>query len=120
MNHLFKKIDEKKALLNKLRPLSPDALKKLMEWFRIELTYSSNALEGNTLTASETAIVVEKGLTIGGKTVREHLEAIGHAHAFDYMLELVREKRENITLHDIYSLHRLILYKIDEQNAGKL
>ena len=79
MNDILKRIEEKKHKLDGYRPLPTELVQNLYEWFKIELTYTSNALEGNTLTASETAMVVEKGTTIGGKTVREHLEAINHA-----------------------------------------
>lgn len=113
-------IDEKKQKLDALRPLPPALVKNLAEWFKIELTYSSNAIEGNTLTKNETALVVEKGLTIGGKSVREHLEAIQLAHALDYIKELAHKtNRTDITLHDIFHLHYLILKKIDDNNAGK-
>ncbi len=65
--------------------MQPELIQNLQEWFAIDLTYNSNAIEGNSLTAAETAVVVEKGLTIGRKTVKEHLEAINHTHALDYI-----------------------------------
>lgn len=71
----YKKLTEKKKILDKHRPFDAALVKNLEEWFRIELTYTSNAIEGNTLSRAETALVVEKGLTIGGKTITEHLEA---------------------------------------------
>lgn len=102
---LLDELSKKKAQLDSFRPLPKELVKNLNEWFKIKLTYSSNALEGNTLTYSETALVVEKGLTIGGKTVKEHLEAIGHAEAFDYILELakLKKKRINVTRYSQYS-----------------
>ena len=69
MNKLLKEIENKKKLLDAARPLPPELVKNLDEWFTIEQTYSSNAIEGNTLTRSETALVVEKGLTIHGKSL---------------------------------------------------
>jgi Fic family protein len=72
------RLRRKKQQLDRLRPLSPRSLAALAAWYDVELTYSSNAIEGNTLTRSETAIVLEKGLTIGGKPLKDHLEAIGH------------------------------------------
>ena len=90
----------------------------MQEWFRIELTYNSNALEGNTLTKRETALVVEEGLTIGGKSLKDHLEAINHAYALDYIKELATKKRSEITLTDILNIHRLILKGIDDAHAG--
>lgn len=113
-------LDAKKAILDSYRPLPPELIKNLQEWLRIELTYSSNALEGNTLTSSETALVVEKGITIGGKSVQEHLEAINHAHAFDFIMAIAQNKHEPITWHDILSIHQLILHAIDDQHAGKV
>jgi Fic family protein len=71
----FEDLTAKKAELDALRPLPAAQLRNLEEWFRVELTYTSNAIEGNTLTRAETALVVEKGLTVGGKTLVEHLEA---------------------------------------------
>jgi hypothetical protein len=75
----YKKLTEKKKILDKNRPFDKAIIKNLEEWFRIELTYSSNAIEGNTLSRAETALVVEKGLTIGGKSITEHLEATNQA-----------------------------------------
>jgi len=115
----LQKLDEKKITLDSYRPLSPDLINNLNEWYKIELTYTSNALEGNTLTSSETALVVEKGITVGGKTLQEHLEAINHAFAFDYILELAQSNRQDITVHTILMIHQLILKKIDDKNAGK-
>ena len=63
-------------------------VKNLDDWFRVELSYTSNAIEGNTLTRRETALVVEKGLTVGGKSLQEHLEACNHAYALDWVREL--------------------------------
>ncbi len=111
-------LSELKEKLDALRPLPLEVVRNLDEWFRIETTYSSNALEGNTLTASETAIVVEKGLTIGGKTVREHLEAINHAFAFDFILSLAGGATDVLQLRDIRAIHQLILKGIDDVSAG--
>ena len=75
----------KKSALDVLRPFPPELVKNLDDWFRVELTFTSNAIEGNTLTRRETAIVIEKGLAIGGKSLKEHLEATNHAKALDYI-----------------------------------
>jgi Fic family protein len=111
--------DELKAQFDHFRPLPPELVKNLNEWFRIELTYTSNAIEGNTLTRSETALVVEKGITVKGKSVVEHLEAINHAEALDFIIGLVDKSHEDITKRDILDIHSLILKKIDDSNAGK-
>ena len=122
MNHSLKEWEHilkvKKEKLDNLRPLPPELVKNLSEWFTIELTYNSNAIEGNTLSKSETAMVVQKGLTIGGKTVTEHLEAINHAFALDFIRELAQKSHKDITLSDILDIHRLVLKGIDDKNAG--
>lgn len=113
---LLAKIDELHNQINSLRPLSRETVSSLKEYYKIGLTWSSNALEGNTLTESETKVVIEDGLTIGGKPLRDHLEAQGHAGAFDYMFELVN--KSSISEDDILALHRLFYRKIDDDNAG--
>ena len=95
-------------------------MENLYKWFKVELTYSSNAIEGNTLTKSETALVVEEGITIKGKPVKDHLEAINYAFALDFVKELAVKKKEDITLSDILDIHRLVLRTIDDANAGRL
>lgn len=113
-------ITEKKGQLQKLRALSADYLKNLENWFRVELTYNSNAIEGNTLNRRETALVIEKGITVKGKTLTEHLEAINHAEALDYIKDLAgKTKRTQLTKTDTLNIHKLILQKIDDKNAGK-
>ncbi len=99
------------------RPLDSYEVKQLKEYYRIGLTYSSNALEGNSLTESETKVVLENGITIGGKPLKDHLEAIGHSEAFDLLYKLV--ERQEITEADILDLHRLFYYRIDSESAGK-
>lgn len=112
-------IEEKKQRLDAYGPLSLDLVKNLREWFKIELTYTSNAIEGNTLSRAETALVVEKGITVDGKTLQEHLEAVNHAQAFDWVMELVSSTKQDITESTILDLHQLILQKIDDTNAGR-
>jgi Fic family protein len=97
----------------------PAALvRNLDDWFRVELTYTSNAIEGNTLTRRETALVVEKGLTVGGKSLIEHLEATNHAHALDWVKSQVERKRHPLSENDILHIHNLILKGIDDTHAG--
>ena len=104
---LFIHIDALKARLDKLRPLSPDLVDNLREVYDIRLTYHSNAIEGNTLTQSETQIVVEKGITIGGKPLKDHLEAINHVEAIDFIRNLAEEDRI-MTEWDIRQIHGLV------------
>ena len=113
----FAQNDEYKAKINSLRPLSIDALKQLKEYYKIGLTYSSNALEGNTLTLVETKVVLEDGITIGGKSLKDHYETVGHAKAFDKIIELANNK--TFTEANIKLLHRLFYEKIDSEKAGK-
>lgn len=119
MEDILRQLTEKKQRMDGYRPLPAELVKNLDEWLRVELTYTSNAIEGNTLTRQETALVIEKGLTVGGKTLKEHLEATNHAEALDYLKKLVTKKPREITEHDILDIHRIILQKIDEQNAGR-
>lgn len=99
-----------------LRPFPDETLKSLREYYRIGLTYSSNALEGNSLTESETKVVIEDGLTIEGKPLRDMYEAVGHAHAYDYIHTLSTNKP--LEESDILELHRLFYEKIDSEKAG--
>src|SRR5659263_105969 len=90
---LLSRINEKMNRLNSLRPLPDDAVNKLHEEMRLLHTYHSNAIEGNTLTLQETKLVLEEGITIGGKSLREHLEATNNAKAFDIMENIARKKK---------------------------
>ncbi|MEK7059776.1 MAG: Fic family protein [Patescibacteria group bacterium] len=120
LDQLLAIISDKKRKLDAKRPLDAALLKNLTEWFRVELTYNSNAIEGNTLTRSETALVIEKGLTVKGKSLDEHLEAVNHAEALDYIQELAtKTKRSELTKHDLLSIHQLILNKVNSQDAGR-
>ena len=118
----FKSLTQKKAQLDQFRNkgsgLSPALVANLDDWFRVELTYTSNAIEGNTLTRQETALVVEKGLTVGGKSLKEHLEATNHASALDWVRHLVGGRKKTVSEKDILSIHNLILKGIDDTNAG--
>jgi Fic family protein len=118
INKLLEKLSKYKKELDSLRPLPQANLAKLKEYFDVELTYNSNAIEGNTLTLGETKLVILEGITIGGKSVKEHLEALNHKKAIDYLELIVLEKQE-ISEKLILELHRLILREIDDENAGK-
>jgi Fic family protein len=85
LDDLIARIAEKKAAFDRLRPLSTGALRQLQKHFDVELTYTSNAIEGNTLTLRKTAEVIEHGLTVGGKRLRDHLEAVDHYEALQWM-----------------------------------
>lgn len=115
MNNKYAYLDELKSRLDRLRNLQSD---KVAKAFDIEYTYESNKIEGNTLTLQETALVIEKGLTIGGKSLNEHLEAINHQHAIEYIKELAK-RNESITERDLLQIHYLILQGINNDQAGK-
>lgn len=119
MNNKLIQLTAKKQKLDGFRPLPPELVRNLDEWFKIELTYTSNAIEGNTLTRAETALVVEKGLTVKGKSLTEHLEATNHVEALEYVKTLVGKKRQEITEKDISDIHRLILNNIETDIAGR-
>ncbi len=114
LQNLVSEVDNLKSRLHQYRHLQSD---KVTKAFELEYTYESNRIEGNTLTLQETALVVEKGLTIGGKTLQEHLEAINHTHALDYVKELVQDKTP-FTETILLNIHKLILQSIDNTNAG--
>jgi len=111
------KCDEQKKEIDSHRPFTIEQAKHLKDHFRIGLTYSSNALEGNTLTLIETKVIIEDGLTIGGKSLIEIDEATGHARAYDFIFELM--KNNNVTLCDVLKIHKLFSQNIDPDNAGK-
>lgn len=112
-------LQAKKQRLDEHKPFSKELINNLDEWFRIELTYTSNAIEGNTLTRQETALVIEKGITVQGKSLTEHQEAINHAQAWDFIHNLVDKNRKELTAHDILKIHSIILDKIDDTNRGR-
>ena len=118
LHEIRTQIDELKARLASARPLPEAALHKIEEALAIEYTYESNRIEGNTLTLQETALVIEEGLTIGGKSLREHLEAINHNEAIAFIKDIAQGE-EPITERTILQIHALILRGIDRQNAGR-
>lgn len=119
VKELFSKADAYKSRIDKVRPLSEKEAKNLAEYFRVGLTYSSNAIEGNTLTITETKVLLEDGLTVGGKPIRDYYEATGHAQAYDYMLSLANAEQFNITEKMIRKLHELFYHLIDQNEAGQ-
>jgi Fic family protein len=116
ISKLFTRIDELKNKLKSQHPLNETELKRLREEFMIENTYNSNAIEGNTLTLRETALILQQGITIDGKHIREHLEAIGHKDAFYYMIDLSNANTP-LTERVIRELHSLVLMN-DAKNKG--
>src|SRR3990172_5506298 len=95
--NIFEKLNTKKKELDKFKPLRGETLQGLEDWIKVEITYSSNAIEGNTLTRSETAEVLEKGVTavIKGKSLKDQLEAINHDKAVEFIKELAEQKKSH-------------------------
>ncbi|WP_035375538.1 Fic family protein [Haploplasma axanthum] len=114
----FKVIDNKKKVIDSHRPFSQNINKQLRSKLVVEWTYNSNAIEGNTLTLSETKVVLENGITIKGKPLKDHLESINHKEAIEYIEALV-SKNIGLSEYEIKAIHHLILKEVDSANAGK-
>lgn len=116
---LFERIDEKLEILNSHRPLSSIVVSKLKEQFAVEMTYNSNAIEGNRLTLKETYLVIGEGMTVKGKSLKDHLEAKNHFEAIQFLYELIEhEKRHTISERLVRSLQQLIVKESDPSIAG--
>ena len=114
------RLEEKLSKLNKLRPLPKSAVQKLREKFQIEMTYNSNAIEGNSLTLKETFLVINEGITIKGKPLKDHLEAKNHQAALEYLYDLVdKDKKHTVSEMLIKNLHQIILQETDKEWAGR-
>ena len=105
---MFEKLDYLYGKLQSVRPLSPESARRLSEDFMIDCTYNSNAIEGSTLTLEETALVLKEGVTVGGKPLKHHLEAIGHRDAYYYVEDLVKNKVP-VTEKGIKDIHAFVL-----------
>ena len=115
-----KSIERKLKELNKIRPLSSSAVKKLREKFKIELTYNSNGIEGNSLTLKETFLVINEGITVKGKSLKDHLEAKNHYEALEFLSDLVeKNKRHTVSEVFIRNLHQIVMSETDREWAGK-
>lgn len=114
------RIEKKKEALNKLRPLPVVAVRKLREQFELEMTYNSNAIEGNSLTLKETFLVISEGITIKGKPLKDHLEAKNHTEALAFVFDLIdKDKRHTFSEHLIRTLHRLVVLDTEKEWSGK-
>lgn len=114
------RLDRKLTLLNSCRPLPKAAVRKLTEQFGIEMTYNSNAIEGNSLTLKETFLVINEGLTIKGKPLKDHLEAKSHTEALEYLYELVdRDKRYTFSERLVREFNQIVMRDIDKEWAGR-
>ena len=113
---LLKRLEAKKAQLDNLRPLPTASISRLRNEILIEWIYNSNAIEGSTITLQETRLILETGLTVGGKSLREHFEVTNHKEAIRYVEDLV-QNIEPITAFHVRQIHKLILTHIDDENA---
>lgn len=120
IDDLLKHLAGKRDQLRQLDQLE-ELLDNLRQWYRVELTYTSNALEGSTLGRLQTSLVIEKDQTIAGKSLTEHLEAVGHAKAVDHIWDLAgKSKTDSVSVDTIFGIHRLILGPADPDNAARL
>jgi Fic family protein len=113
LNEILQQLDTLKGWLDSFRPLPPAVVAELKHLYDVRFTYHSNAIEGNTLTQSETEMVLTHGITVGGKTLVEHLEVVGHKDAIDYVEELAQQGTP-IGEWEIKGLHSLILRGVDQ------
>jgi Fic family protein len=119
MQPTFERLFEKKQHLQSSRPLPSIALHKIRESLSIEWTYNSNSIEGNTLSLRETQMVIQEGITIKGKSLREHFETHNHDKAIDYLYSIVSENYILRSI-DILNLHELVLRSIEDDFAGRI
>ena len=115
---LLEKISKNKKVLDSKRPLSQGEIKAVRKWFDVSYTYHTNAIEGNTLTLGETRMILEDGLTVGGKQVKEILEVKSHQQALNLLFEIVKNKKD-FSEEVICALHQKLLLGIDDENAGR-
>lgn len=117
---ILTRLDDKLARLNSFRPLPPPLVRKLQEQFELEMTYNSNAIEGNSLTLKETFLVVNEGLTIKGKPLRDHLEAKGHTEALEFLYDLTaKDDQDYLSEKVIREINGIVMRDIDREWAGK-
>lgn len=115
--NILEKINLFQKEINALRPLEGELLEQIKDYYRIGLTWTSNALEGNSLTESETKVLLEDGLTVGGKPMRDMFEAVDHAKAYDFMFSLLKEYR--IDEQAMLRIHKLFCQNIEPEYAGR-
>ncbi|MFH1291892.1 MAG: Fic family protein [bacterium] len=114
---VLNRLKQKKKKLDSFRPLAKSALNRLREQFVIEWTYNSNGIEGNTLTLRETALVLREGITVSGKTLKEHTEATNHKKAIEFVEKFVVSKK-SLSEKILLDIHKIVLSDIDDEYAG--
>jgi Fic family protein len=118
VKELLEQVDDLKKCLDSFRPLNPEQLENLEHAFDIQYTHESTKIEGNSLTLSETALVIEKGITVKGKPLKDHIEVVNHQKALEYV-KLIAVPEYRLNENDLLKIHDLILRGIDYHNAGK-
>ncbi|MDR1686466.1 MAG: Fic family protein [Desulfovibrio sp.] len=113
---LISRIGELQAQIASLRPFEGNMLVQIRQYYRVGLTWTSNAIEGSSYTESETKILLEDGITVGGKTLKETFAALGHAQAYDYMFSLL--KNNGITEKDILTMHGMMKGGLETDEVG--
>ena len=117
---ILNRLDEKLSRLNSFRPLPAVVVNKLREQFELEMTYNSNAIEGNNLTLKETFLVLNEGLTIKGKPLKDHLEVKGHAEALEFLYEIIsKDNKEPLSERIIREFNGIVMHDVDREWAGK-
>ncbi len=119
MEDVFDRLYQKKNELSRLRPLATSVLQKIKEDLALEWTYNSNSIEGNTLSLNETKLILQEGVTVKGKSLREHFEAFNHDKAIDYLSTLVNNQYILRSI-DILNLHGLVMKSIEDDFAGRI
>ena len=119
LQQVFDRIIEKRNILKHNRPLPQMALSKIKEAMSIEWTYNSNSIEGNTITLRETQMIIQEGMTVGGKSMREHFETYNHDQAITFLYERASEKK-TMEVADILDVHAVVMNNIDKTFAGRL
>ncbi|MDM8297599.1 Fic family protein [Enterocloster aldenensis] len=114
---VLQKVDRFQKEINALRPFEGEMLDQIKDYYRIGLTWTSNALEGNSLTESETKVLLEEGLTVGGRPMRDVFEAVDHARAYDFMFSLM--KNRCIDESAVLRMHKLFYQNIEPDYAGR-
>ena len=115
---LLERVEAKKVRLSQMRPIPAIAMERLRESLMMEWTYHSNGIEGNTLTLQETRIILSDGLTVGGKSLREHFETLNHHEAIQ-VLETMVNSKYRMKSKDILHIHELVLQRIEKEYAGR-
>ncbi|MFM7813404.1 MAG: Fic family protein, partial [Flavobacteriales bacterium] len=118
LRDMLSRIEEKKKRLDKLRPFAYAALSSLRESVMMEWTYHSNAIEGNTITLQETKVILSDGITVGGKSLREHFETLNHHEAIS-RVESMTKPTYRLKAADILEIHGLVLQRIEKEYAGR-